>query len=924
MTRPEDTRRGDTAPAGAEGAVFFEPKDLPLRRDVGWLGQLLGRLLQELGDDSLYPTVEGARQLARRRRRGSAGAEEELIQLLDGLDEESGHEVVRAFSAYFGLVNMAERVHRIRRRVDRLREGDRQPGGVRDVLVRLAAEGVTAEEVEAALEDLLVEPVFTAHPTEAVRRTILRKEQRIARVLVERFHQETMTPEEVATARRRVELDIATSWQTEEQLRDKPTVGEEVEHVLFYLTDVIYRVVPALHDEVERGFEEAFGRPLTLDRPLVRFGSWVGGDMDGNPNVGAETIRATLARQLEIVVDRYRAEVAELFGHLSQSASRVGASDALLGLVADYRARFPEAFGAVPERYAEMPYRLALQGIHARLGATRQGDAEGYPGPGQFEADLRLIATSLDQHRGARAGAELVERLLMRVATFGFHLATLDCRQDAEVHRRVVGELLQVEGFGALSREERTARLAAALADEESDSELFAAVSPLSEEALATLAVFETLAEARHRHGPEAVGTFVVSMAEGPDDALAVLWLARLADLVDGDDRVPLDVAPLFETVDDLERGPAVLAALAEEPAYARHLEGRGRRQMVMLGYSDSNKDGGITASRWALQKGQAAMVEAASAAGLQLTFFHGRGGSASRGGSKPRAAFMAAPAGAVAGRGRTTEQGEVIHDKFGLRGTALRTMELVLGAVLERTAAGDAPADPADGWTAAMQDAALASRARYRELVHDDPEFPELFRGMTPIDVIERLRIGSRPGKRRQMRGVQDLRAIPWVFAWTQARVILPGWFGVGTGLEHAVSRHGLETLRDMARGWPFFDTFLADVEMVLAKADLGIAARYAELAGAAGERLFPGIVEEFERTRTLVLDLRETSSLLERDPTLRRSILLRNPYVDPMSFLQVDRLRRWREGDRADRGLERLLIETVRGIARGLRNTG
>ena len=420
------------------------------------------------------------------------------------------------------------------------------------------------------------------------------------------------------------------------------------------------------------------------------------------------------------------------------------------------------------------------------------------------------------------------------------------------------------------------------------------------------------------------MGTFVVSMAEGPDDALAVLWLARLAELVDEDGAVPLDVAPLFETVDDLERGPAVLEVLAAEPVYAKHLEHRGSRQMVMLGYSDSNKDGGITASRWALQKGQTAMVLAARAAGLELTFFHGRGGSASRGGSKPRAAFMAAPPGAVAGRGRTTEQGEVIHDKFGLRGTALRTLELVLGAVLERTATGDAPPAPDESWVAAIQDAAVSSRARYRELVHDDPGFPELFRGMTPIDVIERLRIGSRPGKRRQMRGVEDLRAIPWVFAWTQARVILPGWFGVGSGLEQAVASHGISTLREMAGRWPFFDTFLADVEMVLAKADLGIASRYAELAGDTGRRLFPEIEEEFARTRGVILDLREASTLLERDPTLKRSIQLRNPYVDPMSFLQVDRLRRWREGNREDRALERILIETVRGIARGLRNTG
>ncbi|MEM9381694.1 MAG: phosphoenolpyruvate carboxylase [Planctomycetota bacterium] len=921
-----------------EGAVRFAPKELPLRRDVGWLGQLLGRLLGDLGPRELFPTVETARRLARRRRRGredAVDAEERLARLLDGLSEPLAHEVVRAFSAYFALVNMAERVHRIRRRADRLRDGVAQPNGVRDVLHRLAEHGVDADAVEAALAQVLVEPVLTAHPTEATRRTILRKEQRIARVLLERFHARTMTPEEHEIARRRVELEIATSWQTDEQLGEKPTVAEEVEHVLFYLSDVVVRVVPALHAEVERGFREAYGRAPRIDRPLVRFASWVGGDMDGNPAVGAETIRATLDRHLEVVVDRYREEVVELFAHLSQSGSRVGASADLVALVERYRHSFPAAYAAVPARYADMPYRLALQGMHARLGATREGGVGGYGGPAGLEEDLAVLSGSLAENRGSRAGRDLVERLAMRVQTLGFHLAQLDCRQDAEVHRRVVGELLGIPGFVDASREERTAHLASALdpgpATESAPESRRDARggdasddSGASEEALATVAVFRELAAARKRHGPRAVGVFVVSMAQGPDDALAVLWLARCAGLVDENVDVPLDVAPLFETVDDLQRAPAVLRALWADPSYASHLEARGRRQVVMLGYSDSNKDGGIAASRWSLQKSQSAVVRAAEEADVGITFFHGRGGSASRGGSKPRAAFLAAPRGAVGGHARMTEQGEVIHDKYGLPGLALRTLELVLGATLERQATGDAPPAPETAWTDAMDGIARDGRERYRALVHDDPDFPALFQGMTPIDVIERMRIGSRPAKRRAMRGVQDLRAIPWVFAWTQARVILPGWFGVGTALERAVASQGVGRVREMARGWPFFDTFLADVEMVLAKADMGIASRYAELAGDVGARLFPGILEEFERTRAHVLELREENELLDADPTLQRSIRLRNPYVDPMSLLQVDRLRRWRAGGREDASLEALLVETVRGIARGLRNTG
>ena len=754
--------------------VTFETKDKPLRDDVGWLGRLLGRVLVDLGYEGLFDRVESARKLARRRRRGDDAAAQRLEAELRAMPAEDAFEVVRAFSAYFGLVNMAERVHRIRRRVDRLKVGESQPGGLRDVLATLAAEGVSADACEEAIARVTVEPVLTAHPTEAVRRTLLRKEQRIARVLVERFHAESMTPEELSTAEGRAALEVATAWQTEEQLSGKPTVGEEVEHVLFYLAEVVYRVVPALEDELRRAFLEAFGRPLSVEGPIVRFGSWVGGDMDGNPAVGAETIRATLARQLHMVVQRYQREVEELFGHLSQSLSRVRVSEGLLALVEDYRALFPGAYASVPERYAGMPYRLALQGIHARLGATAAEEDSAYSSPDDFLADLRLLAASLDAGGGARAGLELVERLIARATTFGFHLAHLDCRQDAEVHRRVVGEILDAPDFSELPATERADLIGCALEAAEPLDEADPMDGALSDEARSTLAVFAELRDARARHGEASVGTFVISMAQDADDALAVLLLAKLAGCTDANGDVPLDVVPLFETVDDLERGPKVLERLGADDLYAAHLSRRGGAQLVMLGYSDSNKDGGIAASRWALQRGQEQMV-AAAPAGMALSFFHGRGGSASRGGAKPRAAILAAPEGAIANRSRMTEQGEVIHDKYGLRGIALRTLELLVGATVERAATGDVPRIHVEGkpasavgvdpsWHAAMETVSSASRETYRKLVHDDPGFPELFRSMTPIDVIERLRIGSRPAKRRAMRGVGDLRAIPWV----------------------------------------------------------------------------------------------------------------------------------------------------------------
>ncbi len=899
--------------------VRFAPKDRPLRRDVGWLGALLGELLRELAPAGVFETVEAARLAARRRRKSDVGAGAELEQLLDDLEPARALDIVRAFSAYFGVVNTAEQVHRLRRGIDYLRSGEPQPGSLRAAACELARRGTTAEEVTAALQSLLVEPVFTAHPTESVRRTMLRKDQRLARALVERFQGEALDPVALGKIEERIALEIAAAWQTEEQLPERPAVADEVEHVLFFLSDVLYRIVPALHEELERALELAFGRPIAVEQPVVRFASWVGGDMDGNPNVGADTIRATLSRHLELALRRYREELRGLHEHLSQSTGRVGVEVRLVERIQEYAARMPEDFAAVPRQYVDMPYRQFLWLMDARLARKGRAAEHGYGPPEEFRADLNLVARSLEGHGSARAGLALVQRAIRRVDVFGFHLATLDARQDAEVHRRVAGELIGDPEFFERPSAERVARIAKALANSS-----VPVANSQGEETGKSLEVFRALAEALAQYGKRAVGPFVISMAKGADDALAVLLLARAGGCVEADGRVPLDIAPLFETVDDLEAGPEVLRALAQNPIYASHLAARGGRQIVMLGYSDSNKDGGIAASRVGLDRAQERLVAAAEELGLQITFFHGRGGSTSRGGSKPRAGILAAPPGALGGHVRATEQGEIIGAKFGLRGIAERTLEVSLGALLERTAGGDSAKAASEVEREIANTLSATSRVKYRALVHDEADFPALFQDMTPIDVIERLDIGSRPARRREMRGVGDLRAIPWVFAWTQSRAVLPGWFGVGTGLAAAMEAHGLDTVRRAVREWPFLDTFLSDVEMVLAKSDLDIASRYAQLAGDVGTRLFPVIRDEHARSIDMLLELREANALLERDPTLQRSIRLRNPYVDPMSFVQVDFLRRWRDGDRQDRELERVLIQTVRGIARGLRNTG
>ncbi len=885
-----------------------------LRDDVRTLGALLGDVLKRQGGSVLFERVESARQAARACRQGDPTADRALDEALGNLSARDATEVVRAFSAYFGLVNMAERVHRIHA----LHASDEPAaGGLRDVISQLAASGVGLASIRHVLSQTQVVPVFTAHPTEAVRRTLLVKEQRFARALAARLHGTLSEPEALA----RVREEVTISWQTDEHRSDQPSVADEVEHVVFYLADVIYEIVPAVYDELGEALRSVYGdgSEAELTGGLIRFGSWVGGDMDGNPNVGAVTIRSTLARHRELILARYRRDVRDLFDRLSQSRTRSDVDASVVERISHYRESMPEVVQAVPARYSEMPYRVLLWLISARLDATLTDTADAYASPAELEADLRTIADSLLRHNGPHAGGHRVEQLIRRVQTFGFHLATLDVRQDAEVIRRVAGRLLGDAELFDRPAEDRTQRLEAALTSGEVPAEL-----PEDEEAAAAIAVMTAIDEGRRQYGVDAIGPFIISMAQGADDVLAVLWIARYAGLTTSAEAVPLDVVPLLETVDDLANGRQTLETMLSNPIYREHLRRRDDTQIVMLGYSDSSKESSVPASRWALYEAQEQLVDVAARTRIRLSFFHGRGGSISRGGSKPRDAILAEPPGSVAGRFRITEQGEIIHAKYGLRTLAQRTLELLTGAVLQCSTGPGVPTSPEPRWREVADCIAASSRKAYRQLVVEHPRFIPYFRAATPIDIIERLTIGSRPASRRGGGGVENLRAIPWVFAWMQSRHLLPGWYGLGTGLEQAVGTYGMENLRELRSSWPFLATLLGDAEMVLAKADLGIARRYAQLAGDDGGTIFPLIEAEFERTRRLVCSIQEIDEPLDREPVLQRSIQLRNPYVDPMSQVQVELLARWRASDRTDPELERALFTTVIGIARGMQNTG
>ena len=922
------------APIPRSEHLDFSDTDALLRDDVRRLGALVGEVLEEQTSPAFLEQVESLRRMSIARRENGEPIDGLAARLAE-VPLENADALVRAFAAYFGATNLAERIHRIRRRRDYQRGKDRspQPGGLEAVLTELRDAGVGFEVFAELLERLHIEPVFTAHPTEAVRRVLLEKEREIVRRLVADIDRDR-TPSERGADIERIRLALTSSWQTSETPPTKPTVADERDHVGFYLADVLYRVLPLFHETFADAIETVYGERPVLP-PLLRFGTWVGGDMDGNPNVGAGTVLATLEAQRAQVLGNYRSDLRRLTSVLTQTSDRAGFDPAIAARIAEYESLLPESQRANP-RHSDMPYRQLLELMIGRLRASTQsgreagtiaatavdGDAAGdhvagYQDVESVLADLVLIDDSLARHRGEYAGCFAVRRVMRRMQAFGFHLAALDLRQDSAWHDEALAALDADAGWVERDVPSRVQRLHALIEGQP-------VRDPATSNAVAgsTLAVFRAVIEARARFGHKAIGLYIISMSRSAADALAVLALARIAECVDGSD-VPLDVAPLFETVADLEAAPQVMRELFSDPIYRAHLRARGDNQTVMLGYSDSAKDGGLMASRWALQRTQVELTELARESGVRIAFFHGRGGSVSRGGGKAERAIMAAPRGSVDGNMRVTEQGEVIHRKYGIRALALRNLEQTTAAVLRASLRPRAPDAREERWRSIAAELAAVARGKYRGLIYDDARFNDYFRTATPIDVIERLHIGSRPSRRRDG-GIRNLRAIPWVFAWAQNRSGLTAWYGVGHALRHGIDTHGFETMAEMARDWPFFKTMLDDMEMTLAKSDLGIFARYSLLSGELHDALFPAIADEFAITRDAVLALQGEADLLSSDPRLRLSIRLRNPYVDPISLLQVELLRRWRADGCRDDDTQRALMATVNGIAAGIQNTG
>jgi phosphoenolpyruvate carboxylase len=864
-------------------------KEIPLRRDVRSLGTLLGRALVEQAGQALFDSVERLRaRLIEHRESRKPGLLEEAQRIVASLEIGAAYRISKAFGTYFELTNLAETNHRKRRRrAARLHaEQAPQPGSFRGTLLQLREDGLTAEEVLDALREVEVVPVFTAHPTEITRRTTLLKRGRIAGAL-EKLDELPLADADAADLEELLLAEISALWQTDEVRLKKPTVDDEIRSGIRYFNLALFETVPRVYEEISESLAAVYGVNVhPVDLPIVlSFGSWIGGDRDGNPLVTAERTREALMFARDAVLAHYIEQTRALARRLSISEHQVAGSREVLEKVAEYA----RTIGERPTEFERTPqaesYRRFLLLMRARLQAARQNPEaqSAYRGADEFEADLRLVRKGLCEHAAERIAIRMLDPLLLKVRTFGFRLHTLDLRQHAKIHAQYLNE-------GADERE--------------------------------VIETLHTVKDAKRVLGGGVVRQYVISGAETPQDIEAVAEIARKAGArIEGEGGDPgLMPVPLFESIESLRTAASVMRTTWANAGYRRAMESWGGWQEVMLGYSDSNKDGGMLTSTWELYKAHHALHEAARQAGVKLRIFHGRGGTVGRGGGPTHSAILAQPPGDFTGQIRITEQGEVLNWKYADPLLAEWNLEVMVAASLR--ALSRKPEVYSNEWHAAMDAMSQTAFESYRKHIADNPELLTYFEAATPVNELELARAGSRPARRSASRSLNDLRAIPWVFGWMQSRHALPAWFGVG----HAFESFGDDSLLSaMLKGFPMFLDMVRNVELAMAKADMSIARLYSTLVPDEGvrERVYGMLAQEFERTRGALLRLKNQKELLERNPVLLRSIRLRNPYVDPLSLIQVELLRRRRAGESGE-DLDYALGSTMNGIAAGLHNTG
>jgi phosphoenolpyruvate carboxylase len=912
----------------------FDPerKDAPLRRDVRSLGILLGRVLREQSGDALFQAVEDLRRLTADSREARLQGDikkadsllDQAIARIAGCDVEFAEQLTRAFGFYFELINLAETNHRKRRRRARqLLDGQSapQPGEMRGTLRRMREAGIDAAGAMELLARICVIPVFTAHPTEVARRSVLFKRRRIGEIL-EGLDQIPLPDEELAAREQAILAEITALWQTDEVRSYRPAVQDEIKLGLDYYDIAIFETLPQLFKEIAGALRDEYNIEVELnDLPqVIRFGSWIGGDRDGNPNVTPEVTFEAIAMARRKLIDHYSARVQLIVDLLTPSVQRVGISAALREKLQAYESQLEHSKTSLDDRFPnELDRRFALC-VFMRLQAARPDRRipapialPPYRSAQELLDDLILLRTSLAENKSLRLARSLIDPLVREVRTFGLHLHTLDIRQHARQHAQALIETEQCP-------------------EEKAGQEDFS--KPLSPETSDVLATFRAISQIQRNEPPETIQQYVISGATGVEDIWRVLHLARTHEVscIGGENRAAIQVVPLYESIEDLRAAASISREIWTAPAYQPLLDSWGRRQEVMLGYSDSNKDGGMLTSTWELYKAHRALHEVARECNVNLRLFHGRGGTVGRGGAPTHRSIYAQPINSFDGEIRITEQGEVLNWKYSDVVLAEWNLELMVAASLDalarpeaRRPGGHRTGEMMPGWEEVCEELSIAAYGFYRKNIPEDEGVLQYFNEVTPVNELEFARIGSRPVRRKGKANFADLRAIPWVFGWMQSRHGVPGWFGVGHALQLSIKQGNLPLLQNMMREFPLFIDLIRNVELALAKADFDIARQYSSLMRDAALRksVFARLEAEYQNTQQAVLAVTGQKILLETNPVLSRSIRLRNPYVDPMSLIQVELLRRKRAGDTSD-SLQRAIAATINGISAGLRNTG
>ena len=904
-------------------------REAPLRRDVRSLGRLLGQVIREQAGDRTYEAEEELRHLAIRHRElhydqgescldfpGEQELQQEAVRIVSAMGVRDAYQIVKAFSTYFELTNLAETNHRKRRRRAALLCGGAadKRGSLRGTLARMRDAGIDGPAALQLLGQIMVMPVFTAHPTDVARRVMHFKQRRIGREL-EQLDRLPLSPSEAEQGQEALLAEITALWQTDEVRRRKPTVLDEIKMGLDHYPDSLVGPLPRLYEDMAAAFRDVYGREINpAELPtVVRFGSWIGGDRDGNPHVTAETTREALQKAREAILAEYLSDAEELRRLLTPSLDRVPVAAALTAQLEAYQTRLalPDAErDVIPE--CEPYRRLAGYMLHRlRLSLKDRTHSDAYADAAALAGDLELIRESLAAGEGERLVRELIDPLLRKINTFGFHLHALDIRQHARVHARAVAEL--AAGCATCATGSQTLP------------------PPPSAETGDLVDTLRAIARLKREYPPAAIRSYIISGASGVQDSLSLIWLMELCGVrvaADGNGDPGVMPVPLFESIEDLRNAPEVCRSLWSSPDYRPFLQSWGYRQEVMLGYSDSNKDGGMLTSTWEIRKVHRELHRVARECGVKLVLFHGRGGTVGRGGGPTHRAIVAQPFGAFSGELKITEQGEVINWKYSDASLALRNLELMAAASLEALVRPGTTAEPVEtAWEAALEEMSATAYGFYRQNIAENPDIIPYFEQATPVQEFDLARIGSRPARRGVTRDLSDLRAIPWGFGWMQSRHVIPGWFGVGYALERFAARGEPERLllREMMKEFPFFYDLIRNVELALTKVDLPLARLYADLVPdrALRERVFGMVTEEYQRSRRMLLEVTGQSRLLENNAPMARSLRLRNPYVDPLSLIQIELLRRKRGGEENEE-LNYVLAATISGISSGLRNTG